>query len=45
MQKKILHTVLSLAVGAGIFVVGGVPTQAKSQDQKVINTYTNAFKN
>ncbi|RBN40650.1 peptidase, partial [Priestia megaterium] len=45
MQKKILHTVLSLAVGAGVFAVGGVLTQAKSQDEKISNTYAIAFKN
>ncbi|MFU2016236.1 peptidase [Peribacillus butanolivorans] len=44
MKKKILHTVLSIAVGAGILSVGGVPTQAKSQNQGMNDTYAIAFK-
>ncbi|SIR00641.1 Subtilase family protein [Peribacillus simplex] len=44
MKKKILNTVLSIAVGAGILSVGGVPTQAKSQNQEMNNTYAIAFK-
>ncbi len=44
MKKKILHTVLSIAVGAGILSVGGVPTQAKSQNQEMNDTYAIAFK-
>jgi len=44
MKKKILHTTLSIAVGAGIFSVGGVPIQAKSQNQEMNNTYAIAFK-
>ncbi|MET3322688.1 UNVERIFIED_ORG: subtilisin family serine protease [Peribacillus simplex] len=44
MKKKILHTVLSIAVGAGIMSVGGVPTQAKSQNQGMNDTYAIAFK-
>lgn len=44
MKKKILHTVLSIAVGAGILSVGGVPTQAKSQYQEMNDTYAIAFK-
>lgn len=44
MKKKILHTVLSIAVGAGILSVGGVPIQAKSQDQVMNDTYAIAFK-
>lgn len=44
MKKKILHTVLSIAVGAGILSVGGVPTQAKSQKQEMNDTYAIAFK-
>ncbi|CAH0316973.1 S8 family serine peptidase [Peribacillus sp. Bi134] len=44
MKKKILHTVLSIAVGAGILSVGGDPTQAKSQNQEMNDTYAIAFK-
>lgn len=44
MKKKILHTVLSITVGVGILSVGGVPTQAKSQNQEMNNTYAIAFK-
>ncbi|GAB6255799.1 S8 family serine peptidase [Peribacillus frigoritolerans] len=44
MKKKILHTVLSIAVGAGILSVGGDPTQAKSQNQELNDTYAIAFK-
>ncbi|MET1177341.1 S8 family serine peptidase [Peribacillus simplex] len=44
MKKKMLHTVLSIAVGAGILSVGGVPIQAKSQDQEMNDTYAIAFK-
>lgn len=44
MKKKILHTVLSIAVGAGVLSVGGVPTQAKSQNQEMKDTYAIAFK-
>lgn len=44
MKKKILHTVLSIAVGAGILSVGCVPAQAKSQNQEMNDTYAIAFK-
>ncbi|MDO7484795.1 hypothetical protein Q5O89_00325 [Peribacillus frigoritolerans] len=44
MKKKILHTVLSIAVGAGILSVGGFPAQAKSQNQEMNDTYAIAFK-
>jgi lantibiotic leader peptide-processing serine protease len=44
MKKKILHTVLSITVGVGILSVGGVPTQAKSKNQEMNNTYAIAFK-
>ncbi|MGW6663906.1 S8 family serine peptidase [Peribacillus sp. NPDC055009] len=44
MKKKILHTVLSIAVGAGILSVGGDPAQAKSQNQEMNDTYAIAFK-
>ncbi|MCT4479843.1 S8 family serine peptidase [Peribacillus frigoritolerans] len=44
MKKKILHTVLSIAVGAGILSVGGDPTQAMSQNQEMNDTYAIAFK-
>ena len=44
MKKKILHTVLSIAVGAGILSVGDVPSQAKSQNQEMNDSYAIAFK-
>ncbi|MBT2617404.1 MULTISPECIES: S8 family serine peptidase [unclassified Bacillus (in: firmicutes)] len=44
MKKKILHTVLSIAVGAGILSVGDVPAQAKSQNQEMNDSYAIAFK-
>ncbi|MCP1493212.1 subtilisin family serine protease [Peribacillus frigoritolerans] len=44
MKKRILHTVLSIAVGAGILSVGDVPAQAKSQNQEMNDSYAIAFK-
>ncbi|MCR8868570.1 S8 family serine peptidase [Peribacillus frigoritolerans] len=44
MKKRILHTVLSIAVGAGILSVGDVPAQAKSQNQELNDSYAIAFK-
>ncbi|MGE7596101.1 S8 family serine peptidase [Peribacillus frigoritolerans] len=44
MKKRILHTVLSIAVGAGILSVGSVPAQAKSQNQELNDSYAIAFK-
>lgn len=44
MKKRILHTVLSIAVGAGILSVGDVPAQAKSQNQEQNDSYAIAFK-
>ncbi|TKG98443.1 peptidase [Peribacillus simplex] len=44
MKKKVLHTVLSIAVGAGILSVGDVPAQAKSQNQEMNDSYAIAFK-
>ncbi|MDQ7862496.1 S8 family serine peptidase [Peribacillus frigoritolerans] len=44
MKKRILHTVLSIAVGAGILSVGDVPAQAKIQNQEMNDSYAIAFK-
>ncbi|WP_249596098.1 S8 family serine peptidase [Peribacillus frigoritolerans] len=44
MKKRILHTVLSIAVGAGILSVGDVSAQAKSQNQDLNDSYAIAFK-
>ena len=44
MKKRILHTVLSIAVGAGILSVGDVPAQAKSQNHELNDSYAIAFK-
>ncbi|MED3993714.1 S8 family serine peptidase [Peribacillus frigoritolerans] len=44
MKKRILHTVLSIAVGAGILSAGDVPAQAMSQNQELNDSYAIAFK-
>jgi len=45
MKRKFLYTLLSITLGAGLLSVGGAPVQAKSENQKMNNTYAIAFKN
>ncbi|MBZ6488506.1 S8 family serine peptidase [Priestia aryabhattai] len=44
MKRKLLHTLLSVTLGAGVLAIGGAPTQAKSQNKEMDNTYAIAFK-